>query len=194
MSPRCVHFMIKIKQPTSKHTILSYTNLSSNIPPPPPHACVHAHTHTCIHATHRDLLEAGWRQLEVLGVMLGVRDREKVSLELWLRLKEKFEHVTKRKGDCSKQRDQWTKKVDCPWNCLCLFTKGLFQTEGSMNKKGGLSLKLLMSVHKGQSWPSHCYTAHGPLTWWPLHRLMILNKTPIKTMSIFFFLNLTMHT
>ena len=39
------------------------------------------HTHTCTlhtHTTHRDSLKAGWRQLEVLGV----RDREKVGLEL----------------------------------------------------------------------------------------------------------------
>ena len=128
VSPRCVHFIIKIKQPTSKHTTLSCTNLSSNIPPSPfpytyihmhVYLCMHMSTHTCIPATHRDLLEAGWRQLEVLGV----RHREKVSLELWLRLKEKFEHVTRRKGDCSKQKDHWMKKVHCPWNCLCLVTK-----------------------------------------------------------------------
>ena len=51
------------------------------------HVCVRTHTHTRTHApvhththTHADLPEAGWRQLKVLGV----RDREKVSLELGL--------------------------------------------------------------------------------------------------------------
>ena len=42
----------------------------------------HTHTYACTHThTHTHTLEAGWRQLEVLGA----RDREKVSLELWLK-------------------------------------------------------------------------------------------------------------
>ena len=35
MKPSRIHFVLKLKQPTSKHTILTYANLSSNIRPPP---------------------------------------------------------------------------------------------------------------------------------------------------------------
>ena len=52
----------------------TYTNLHTSMHT---HACMHAHAQA---HTHRDLLKAGWRQLEVLGV----REREKVNLELWL--------------------------------------------------------------------------------------------------------------
>ena len=45
------------------------------------HTHMHAHTCTHTHTTHTELLEGDRRQLEVLGV----RDREKASLELWLK-------------------------------------------------------------------------------------------------------------
>ena len=50
----------------------TYTNLHTSMHT---HACMHAHAQA---HTHTDLLKAGWRQLEVLGV----REREKVNLEL----------------------------------------------------------------------------------------------------------------
>ena len=56
-------------------------------PPTSQYRYVHAPT-----PTH--LLEAGWRQLKVFRE----REREKVSLELWLQGRQ-FEHVTQRKGE-----------------------------------------------------------------------------------------------
>ena len=72
-----LHFIIKLK--TSKHTILTYANLTPNIWPLP--HCTQTHNirtrmHTLTHTTHKHLLEESWRQLEVLGVRDGL---EKVS-------------------------------------------------------------------------------------------------------------------
>ena len=59
------------------------------------HTCMHAHKHVRTHAhTHTHLPEAGWKQLEVLGV----RDREKVSLEPWLEGRQNLTMLHKKNG------------------------------------------------------------------------------------------------
>ena len=50
MSPSCVHFIIKLKHPTSKHSI-SIHNFVFTPPPPPPYT--HVRTHTYIYLFHR---------------------------------------------------------------------------------------------------------------------------------------------
>ena len=90
MSPRCVHFIHKLKTTDIKtHDInlRKFIIKDCPLPPPLPHPythtymCMHAHAHTHTHVhTHTDLV-AGWRQFEVLEI----RDRDKMSAELWLK-------------------------------------------------------------------------------------------------------------
>ena len=65
------------REKTSKYNINIHKFVIEHCAHPQPpnrhtHACTHACAHTCSH-----LLEAGWKQLEVLGI----REREKVSVE-----------------------------------------------------------------------------------------------------------------
>ena len=74
------------EQLTSKHAILTCTDLSSNIVP--------THTHTSMHACMRMHKHPFiWGRQETEG---SVRSREKVNLELWLQGRQSFEHVTQR--------------------------------------------------------------------------------------------------
>ena len=130
VNPTHVRFMIKWKQLTSKHMILAYINLSLNMRPIPQyrhtytckHACTHIHTHmhacthTHTHTAHTELLEGDRRQLEVLGV----RDREKASLELWLKEDKVWVGHIENERLCQMEGPV-KEKAHCPRNVLCLF-------------------------------------------------------------------------
>ena len=100
------------EQLTSKHAILTCSDLSPNIVPPPP---PHTHTHTSMHACMRMHPPPPppppppfiWGRQETEG---SIRSREKVDLELWLQGRQSFEHVTQRNGG-SWWRDNERKSV-----------------------------------------------------------------------------------
>ena len=71
------------------------------------HTHKHTHTHTCTH-THRFT-----GRLETVGSVRSKRQRQD---ECWAVTwkKTKSEHVTQRKGDCSRERDQYTVQANSP--------------------------------------------------------------------------------
>ena len=93
------------------------------------HTCSHMHTHECTH-THTcahicpRLLKACSRELK----SIGAGDREKVSLELTFEDRQSLSMSHRKKGDCSRWKDQlfqmegsMKEKACCPWNLLRLF-------------------------------------------------------------------------
>ena len=103
---------------------------------------MHAHTHT-----HTDLLQASWRQLEVLGV----QDREKASLGLWPEGRQSLSMSHRQKKGKSSQAE------------------GLMKENGVLHNKCTLDMFFSnISQHKLTQWLTKILTAFGSLPKSPL--------------------------
>ena len=109
--------------------MLIYINSSSRTAPSPPSPSIHTHTHMCMHVhahththththahTHTHMYTHTQRFTGRLETVGSVRSKRQRQDECWAVTwkKTKSEHVTQRKGDCSRERDQYTVQANSP--------------------------------------------------------------------------------